>query len=207
MDYEIINCPACRHQVKIPEARLGSPVQCPECKTPFLVPTRDEFGEAGTPQIIDEVSSGNRTSSAKSSPNPVMIPGVALIVVALIGLFAQLAVLVQLQGDPERFQKEFQKAVENKNKDLAEKEKQEMREVIENVTQNLPLILQIAAGSWLIVLLSGIAMLKRRFYWLTILGNILAMINIVNGCCLLGIPVGIWSLILLFNREVRETFS
>ena len=40
-----------------------------------------------------------------------------------------------------------------------------------------------------------------------IAGSILAMLPCFSPCCLLGLPVGIWSLIVLNKPEVKEAFT
>jgi hypothetical protein len=59
----------------------------------------------------------------------------------------------------------------------------------------------------LIVLMAGIRMLSLQSYGLALAGCIVAMINIGNGCCCLGLPVGIWALVVLQLPSVREAFQ
>jgi hypothetical protein len=50
-------------------------------------------------------------------------------------------------------------------------------------------------------------MLRLRTYWLAVAGSLLACINIVNCCCVLSAPVGVWSLLVLRMPEVRHAFA
>ncbi len=75
-----------------------------------------------------------------------------------------------------------------------------------------PVILETIAGFifgfvGLINLLAGIAMTTRRYYGLAVAGSILAMLNCSNLCCVLGLPIGIWSLVVLMNAENKAAFS
>ncbi len=55
------------------------------------------------------------------------------------------------------------------------------------------------------VILGGSMMLMARMRWLAITGSILAMLP--NCCCLLGLPFGIWSLIVLMRQDVANAFT
>ena len=59
----------------------------------------------------------------------------------------------------------------------------------------------------LLVVAGGIAMIARRFRGLAMAGAIAAVIPICGPCLVLGIPFGIWALILLNRPDVRATFS
>ena len=62
-------------------------------------------------------------------------------------------------------------------------------------------------ASGLIVLAGAISMMQLRWYPLAIIASVLAMIPVVSPCCLLGLPFGIWSLIVLMQPDVRQSFS
>jgi hypothetical protein len=58
----------------------------------------------------------------------------------------------------------------------------------------------------IVTLLAGVKMLQRRAYGLVMTGVILGMIPCLSGCCCIGLPFGIWALIVLSNPEVRNSF-
>ena len=58
----------------------------------------------------------------------------------------------------------------------------------------------------LVTLLAGIRMLQRRSYSLVMTGVILAIIPCFSACCCLGLPFGIWALVVLSNAEVKAAF-
>lgn len=58
----------------------------------------------------------------------------------------------------------------------------------------------------LVTLLAGIRMLQRRSYVLVMTGVILAIIPCFSACCCLGMPFGIWALVVLSNAEVKAAF-
>jgi hypothetical protein len=57
-----------------------------------------------------------------------------------------------------------------------------------------------------VVALGAMQMLSLRWYPLALAGSLLAMINLANACCLLGVPFGIWALVVLLRPDVREAF-
>lgn len=57
-----------------------------------------------------------------------------------------------------------------------------------------------AVATW-----SGYNMLKLRNYWLALAGSV-ALVPGSCVCCLLGIPSGIWSFVVLLNPDVRAAF-
>lgn len=59
----------------------------------------------------------------------------------------------------------------------------------------------------ILTVVGAIAMIKRRYYGLALTGTILAMIDIGNCCCILGLPFGIWALIILVRPDVKEAFD
>jgi GYF domain 2 len=67
-------------------------------------------------------------------------------------------------------------------------------------------ILMFAIGGFLIF--SGIKMKKLESYGLAMTANILAMIPCFTSCCcLIGIPIGIWGLVVLNKPEVKGAFK
>ncbi len=49
-------------------------------------------------------------------------------------------------------------------------------------------------------------MMKLEMYGLALTASIIAMIPCISPCCLLGIPIGIWALVVLLNQEVKAAF-
>jgi hypothetical protein len=59
----------------------------------------------------------------------------------------------------------------------------------------------------LFIIVAAVQMLRMRTWGLAMAGAILAMINYGSSCCILGIPVGLWSLAVLLRSEVRAAFA
>ena len=59
----------------------------------------------------------------------------------------------------------------------------------------------------LIIVIASIKKMSLSGWGLAMTGSILAMVNIGNCCCLLGLPFGIWSLVVLSKEEVKANFN
>jgi len=57
-----------------------------------------------------------------------------------------------------------------------------------------------------LITMGAAKMKKLNSYGLAMTACILAMIPVVN-CCLLGLPFGIWALVVLVKPEVKDSFS
>lgn len=58
----------------------------------------------------------------------------------------------------------------------------------------------------LFILFGGIKMRKLESYGLCMAASIVAMIPCLSACCLIGLPIGIWSLVILSKAEVKSVF-
>jgi hypothetical protein len=59
----------------------------------------------------------------------------------------------------------------------------------------------------LLIIFGGIQMLRLKNRTLGIAASVLAMMNFGTCCCLLGLPVGIWSLVILLREDVSRAFA
>jgi hypothetical protein len=57
-----------------------------------------------------------------------------------------------------------------------------------------------------VVLFGAIKMKKLENHGLALAASILAMIPCLSPCCLLGLPIGIWALVVLLKPEVKSAF-
>ncbi|MBI5362622.1 MAG: hypothetical protein HZA53_05550 [Planctomycetes bacterium] len=65
-------------------------------------------------------------------------------------------------------------------------------------------VLQLASGA--VMLLGGLNMMRGRGYGLAMTAAVLAMIPMLNCCCILTLPFGLWALIVLLKPEVKAAF-
>ena len=57
-----------------------------------------------------------------------------------------------------------------------------------------------------VVLLGALKMKKLESYGFAMAASIIAMVPCVSPCCLLGLPIGIWALVVLMKPEVKSAF-
>ena len=57
-----------------------------------------------------------------------------------------------------------------------------------------------------LIFLGAMKMKKLENYGLAITASIVAMIPCLSPCCLLGLPIGIWALVVLSKPEVKSAF-
>ena len=58
----------------------------------------------------------------------------------------------------------------------------------------------------LVIFMGAMKMKNLQSHSLAVTVSVLAMIPCISPCCLLGIPIGIWSLIVLMNPDVKAAF-
>jgi hypothetical protein len=56
------------------------------------------------------------------------------------------------------------------------------------------------------ILVGALKMKKLESYGLAMTASILAMIPCLSPCCLIGLPIGIWALVVLSKPEVKSAF-
>ncbi len=57
------------------------------------------------------------------------------------------------------------------------------------------------------IIVGAVQMMRLKIRPMGIVGAILAMINFGNCCCVIGIPAGIWSLIILLQPDVAKAYE
>ena len=64
----------------------------------------------------------------------------------------------------------------------------------------------IALGISGFIIWSSMQMKQLRNWNMSVAASIVAMIPCIGPCCLIGIPIGVWSLIVLMKPEVKSAF-
>jgi len=57
------------------------------------------------------------------------------------------------------------------------------------------------------ILFAAVCMMRSRFHGVAVAGTIVAMVPCISPCCCLGLPIGIWALIVLLEDEVKAAFQ
>lgn len=57
-----------------------------------------------------------------------------------------------------------------------------------------------------LIIAGGVAMIRVKGWGLGLTATIIAMINFGSFCCIIGLPIGIWSLVILLQGDVKHEF-
>jgi hypothetical protein len=57
-----------------------------------------------------------------------------------------------------------------------------------------------------LIIYASMEMKKLRQWGLALAASILAMVPCISPCCIIGLPMGIWSLVILMRDDVKSAF-
>jgi predicted Zn finger-like uncharacterized protein len=226
-----IHCPSCQRELRVPDELLGKKVKCPACSTTFTAavagpeagatppvlqqsepqqpssgPMAGEGGDVGAARDQDYEPSLRPSSQRRSRGLAIMrAPAICLLIsgvlsILVVGYFMVVA-LALTRAQLETQMKAQGQAQTREQQEAAEK-------VIPLFIGPGPAVFHLFfIGVNLVIILSAIMMLVGKMRWLAVLGSILAILNFDCGCCLLGIPFGIWSLIALNSADAKSAFQ
>jgi predicted Zn finger-like uncharacterized protein len=220
MAESIMQCPQCQRPLRVTDELRNRMVKCPSCEATFTVPAgSDDPQPVGPPRGEGETvqPAGPRSAAlpgeyrprpSRGHPGPedfyprdrqqlqnaVQLPAIFLLITAILGLLANLgqvvyAALAQPQPPGPEVPEWLVKLQQDATGPAA---------------AVIGLIFAVISA---VVLVAAIQMLRLRTHGLALAGSILAMLNFGNCCCLLGLPVGIWALVVLLRPEVRAVFE
>jgi hypothetical protein len=156
-------------------------------------PARDEYGEEVPPAASGKIS----------------IPGALMIATGVLNLLLAVGgamVAFTFQNMPRE---EFKKAYEQQNP--------AQRKQLEEQGWTIDDLLNIyvrggygvaAAGAIgaLLPIIGGACMLARKARGLAIFAALVTAIPVTSPCCLFGVPIGIWALVILLQSDVKAAF-
>jgi phage FluMu protein Com len=204
-------CAQCQKLLRTPDDTAGKQAKCPDCgaivqvpaagAAPLPVPASGSFEENPyqSPTQSGPVYSPVPPSEGarQLAVGKVTGPAIGLIVTAALGLMSlALNVVTRIGGGgaapmPDDFPPELQKFwAMMQGENLA----------FWASTAVVGLIISI------VVLLGAVKMMKLESYGLAVAAAILALIPCTSPCCCLGLPIGIWALVILFDAQVKAAF-
>jgi hypothetical protein len=183
---ESITCPGCHKPIRVPPEVLGQRAQCPFCKCHFDAPVRVADGSLTAPRLI------RRNPFAASRT---FGPGIGLVFVGLLGIVSNGVQVGRAYSDPEKFAEETREFFERAH--LPDPER---------TVKWMPVARIGFLALSVLVTASGVAMLTRRRHGLAMLGSVGALFLVTDCCCVLGFPVGAWSLFVLRDPTVQAQF-
>lgn len=161
----------------------------------------------------------------------VQLPAIFMLVLATLGVFLGVSGLVQwwfmkdmmpqMMRDATTMQERINAQIEQDRKKRAAETGleyqpgppppiQEMGDLVSNFFAKggsvaiVTSILEIVGCG--IVIAGSASMLSMRYYPLGFIAAVLTMIPGTSACCLLGLPLGIWTIVVLLRPEVRAAF-
>jgi hypothetical protein len=183
-------CPSCRETLDVDEEHRGWTVRCPSCDDEFVAGgeprrrprrRRYRYDEPDDDEVIEWAEDDVRTPALF-----VKIFGWIGIAIGVLGVFV-FVLLLLLGGN------------NNRRKPAAPFNDEEL---VLRVTQSA-----MTATLGVLTVIGGVKMGRLESRGWAITSAILAMIPCINWCCLLGIPLGIWVLVVLNRPDVTDGFA
>jgi hypothetical protein len=119
-------------------------------------------------------------------------PAISLIIITALGILMQLASLVMnlagMSQVPENMPPEMER----------------WYAMMSGTMGVIGAVLAFAIGG--LIIYGAIKMMNLQSYGLAMAAAIVAMVPCLSPCCCLGIPVGIWAIVVLNNAEVKAAF-
>jgi len=210
-----IHCPSCSRELRVPDELIGKKVKCPACSTTFTASVAG--GEAGVPAPAAGYEGQPAASGAPAAPGRdyqepeedfdrplgldrarerakgrVMPPAICLIVAAVLGLLLDGFQVVYAFMPPQPVDPKLPPFVQEMQKGSHGPQAAVMG--------------MIGVVYCAIIIFASVQMMGLRMWGFALAGTIMSMINLCNGCCCLGLPFGIWALIILLDQEVKNAF-
>lgn len=198
-----ISCPQCGEEFRVRDEAAGKSFKCKVCGTTIRIPEddddedddddlppvrrrsrRDEDDEDGRPRKRRRRSSGGASKTLGPAIGLYVTGGLGL----AYGLFNLVAVLV---GDP---------AMRQPPPGMDEAARMGYVVGFHAFAFGLPLIN-------VVVLFSAFCLHTCRAYPMALIGCILASIPCCSPCFVLGMPFGIWGLVVLMDDDVKRAFE
>jgi hypothetical protein len=239
---EVVTCPKCERQLRVPDELIGQRVKCPTCGPNFTANINrkdpkedagDELPRPSAPMLTEPqypVSEGDQSTETRSPRprerseddyeqsysrdrsrkrplNSLKPPAICLLTLSVItlgcdawGAFRALFLPVPT----------VQQALDSIPAGMRGQGNEEgVKIALTLFTGPSGAALALVGLLFTFVIIAGsIAMIAGRMRWLGILASIAALLNNFQYCCcVLTLPFGIWSLVLLLGEDVKRAFE
>jgi hypothetical protein len=211
---DLIHCPSCGFQLRLPTDLYGSAVECPQCHSRFTAPAPAARPMADRPppgreyDAVVSADGGGHDYLPPERGNPLMAPAIALLIVSLSATcFTAYGTLVwlTLQHDQVQFDAMMDQAID-KNPQIQPQDRARARQMMIQFRDQIPIICGVLSAINIVTVLGAVMMLARKAYWLAMIGCICALNPVNIPCCLLQLPFGIWGLIALLGESGRRAY-
>lgn len=167
---------------------------------------REDRWGGDDPRDDDRRPPAREVAAAKVKGPAIGLIAVGVLTLACLGY----GLAVEYPKMDENFEAEIKKV--DDNKDLPADQKKMQKDMLNQMKDPmkalvLPFFALVAVGA-LVIIFGGVKMMKLSGRGLAMTASILAMIPCFSSyACILGIPIGIWALSVLSNRDVKAAFA
>ena len=150
-----------------------------------------------------------RDRLVRRAKEQVKTPAVFLLVVGVVGVLAALVGIVNVFTMDQQFARVEEQW--DKDPNLNAQQKQDMKKMLgtyrDALKVGLPVSIGLSVITGLVTIFGAVKMMNLSGRGMAMAGSILCMFPCISGCCLLGLPVGIWALVVLARPEVKAGFA
>jgi hypothetical protein len=162
---------------------------------------RENFGEEGREDRDEEIIRRAKTR--------IKTPAIVLLIAGMIYGVLALMNIPSLASMDAQFQEVEDKWDNDPN--LKPEQKKEMKQMLADIKGPLKIYVPVAIVfgllSSVIAIVGSLKIMNLKSRGLGVLASVISMVPIVSGCCCVGLPVGIWVLIVLGKPEVKAGFA
>lgn len=202
-----VTCPACRQTLQVPDELIGQMVRCPSCQSEFSASLELQTAqldpalrpaELGPPVRLpplpeqyyddewnDDIEFRRRGVNRDRARSEVLWPAAGMITISAINLLLGLVLITYGISEIDVAQTPHEKTLA-------------LRSLIQG---------PIALVSSVVMLLGGVSMLKLKRHGLATTSAVLAMVPCTSPCCIIGLPIGVWAMVVLTKTDVKRAFS
>ncbi|HEY7313491.1 MAG TPA: zinc-ribbon domain-containing protein [Gemmataceae bacterium] len=222
---EQVSCPSCGAALRIPENLLGKNVKCPKCQTTFLAQTQapaepeepeeriaseppparsssrrreaiqEDYDEEGSAEDEDRPRR-RRRGDASAAASAVAGPAIAMMVVACLDIvWGIVDLLLRILGIS------LIAAGGAQGKGAAGPQQSDLAGMVGGIGGDI-----FGACLAILILIGALKMKNLSSYGMAMTACIISIVP-CHACCCLGIPFGIWGLVMLNKPEVKEAFG
>lgn len=143
------------------------------------------------------------------------LPGLFLIINGLVGIVVWVGLAGVTLADPMLYVEFLRKVAADSQDPRQKKELEDKAQEIEDELKANPgantvgTVVQtgVAVGLNALGVVGGIMMRSGRGWGLGLAGSVVSAVPCLTGCCVTGVPFGIWGVVVLLNGDVRAAFA
>jgi len=204
-----VTCQACGRQYNVKDEAAGKKFKCKDCGEAVSVPeagggggAADDYGDAYNPYAEDDFGGSaappaptrrpkkKRGQGASVAADRLKLPAIFLLIIAVLSSINHVAALVMHFMGIEMFPMA-----------PAQNQAEEIGRMLGGVIGGTFGIVMDG-----LVIFGAINMLRVSSFGLAITGAIVSVVPCASPCCVLGIPFGIWALVVLNDASVKAAF-